>query len=147
MNRMVPIQGGRLEQDGPRLEASQIPEWLAREAYAEYARHYADPGDGGFEEHHRRAGFGPMELLDLIAGGHGNGAAYRRLRETRDKEPEELRTLALHQAMNFAAQITDDKEWTERLTLVILRAARYFQDHGVRPRDLEQATMALTEKK
>jgi hypothetical protein len=139
---MAPVQGGKIA--GIPVASGSVVAWLAQEAYAEYARH----GFGhSFEQIHERGGFGPMELLDLLAGGNGNGTVYRRLNETRDTAPKENSEKALHSAMAFAQRITTDQEWIERLALTILRAAVFFHREGIRPGELEQATSALMERK
>ena len=66
------------------LPSATIPWWLAEEAYAQYASVY---GTGQtIERLGERGGFGRKELLDLLAGGTGDGsalAAVRRKRRTR----------------------------------------------------------------
>jgi hypothetical protein len=140
---MVPVQRGPLER-GERptyADGSKVPEWLAREAYGEYARN--GHGDQSFEELHSRGGFGPLELMDLLAGGSGDGDRTLKLRATRELRPQAARHRALDIAHGYVREITDDQEWRERLVVTILRAANAINEAGVRPKDLASAMRAL----
>jgi hypothetical protein len=61
------------------LGRSEIPHWIAVEAFAQYAR----MNDQTFEALHRRGGFNRDELLDLIAGGKGDGSTLEGIRLSR----------------------------------------------------------------
>lgn len=74
---MLPVQG-----EGRNQLRSEIPAWLAAEAYAQYSKVHGT--DQSFERLHERGGFGRDELLDLLAGGNGAGQALMELRENRN---------------------------------------------------------------
>lgn len=56
--KQVPCQWGNV-----RREATTIPEPIARLAHEEYARHH----NQSFERLHERGGFGPAEVMMLLA--------------------------------------------------------------------------------
>lgn len=142
----VPVQGGKIGtgKDAVKVEADTVPEWLAQEAYAEYVRHFGS--EQTFERLHERGGFGPSELMDLLAGGFGDGTVLNRLRATRSRRPIDARREILTGMMEFALQATENPVKQEALALLILRAVRWLLQRGYRPGEIERATLALTEK-
>lgn len=129
--KTYPVQGG-----------GHVPEWLVQEAFAEYARAYLH--SRSFEDLHERGGFGRDELLDLLAGGTGDGTVLKRMRAGRERDPLAARKAVLAAALRFAAEATADPVKQEAMALLIIKAASHFCQEGHRPRDIERATMALT---
>jgi hypothetical protein len=64
-----------------RKPATVIPWWLAEEAYTQYASMMGTAQT--LERLAERGGFGRKELLDLLAGGRGDGAEIDRVRARR----------------------------------------------------------------
>jgi len=142
---MVPVQRGECLASGGEallpVEASEVPRWLAEAAYAEYTRVHGT--EQSFERFHERGGFGPIELLDLLAGGSGNGKQALLLASTRDRNASTSRQMALNIAAAVASEITGDQEWREKLTIAILRAAQEIATTGIRPAELATVMRAL----
>jgi len=119
-----------------------IPDWLAQEAYAEYARLFA--GGQSLGELTMRGGFGQDEALDLVAGGTGSGLVLRRLRATRNRTPAAARREIVVTAMKFAGEATVDPVKQEAMALLILRATQHFATETYRLREITQALASLT---
>ena len=126
----------------PVQEGGRAPEWLVREAFAEYERIHGD--DQSFERLHERGGFGVTEILDLLAGGTGDGRILKRMRESRERASYDARRAAMLMAMRFAGEATADPAKQEAMALLILKAAAAMCKEGFRPQEIERATRALT---
>ncbi len=129
--KTYPVQGGGL-----------VPEWLVREAYAEYERIFST--GQSFETIQERGGFGRDELLDLLAGGTGDGALLKRMRAGRELPPYVSRSKVLQLAMDFAGEATTAPGKREAMALLIVKAAGELCRQGFRHKDIEEATKALT---
>lgn len=74
----MPVQGGRLGEQG--VEQGFIPEWLFLFCYARMTKIMHSRGiTAGLptvEAVKRAGGFTPLAMLDLIAGGNGDGLAF-----------------------------------------------------------------------
>lgn len=73
----VPHRGGRVD-DGTGIAPGFIPDWLARIVYARLLRIAAIKNWRvmPFEDIVKMGGFLPLEILDLLAGGKGDGLAW-----------------------------------------------------------------------
>lgn len=73
-NRSVP-HGGQPVEGGAGIAPGSYPEWLARIVYARLERVSPDPVPS-FDLIHEHGGFWPLQILDLIAGGTGDGLGW-----------------------------------------------------------------------
>lgn len=74
-----PVQPFRTAK-GDRVERSFIPEWLAQYVYSRLAAHHGV--DPPIDYYRNNGGFDPLVILDVLAGGNGNGQAAQKVRRS-----------------------------------------------------------------